>query len=422
MRRRAERLLFAGAAALYGLWLYQVAIALRGVRMPAPPPPASTRRRFAVLVPAHNEERVIGHLLDSLAAQRYPPERFDLYVSCDACDDRTAVIAREKGAFVLERRARGTSGKTANLGWALDRIGIDRYDAIALFDADNVVDPGFLASMNDFLEAHPDAGAVQGWLDVKNPDDSWVTRVYVLAFAYANRFWQLARENAGLSVNLGGTGQVVRIDELRRHGWAWTSLTDDLELTCHIVLAGGRVRYDPHAISYDEKPVSEPASRAQRSRWLRGHYSALRRFGWPLLRRSVRAADPRALDLALHLVVPGRAATSYATMFGGFAVLALRSALRPDWPRTDPRAPVWLGFGAAAVVQCALVLIVAPSLRRGRLTLRHLPDAGAYLWYGLRWIPSAISLVRAGRDAVWSRTEHHRALGLAQVERERRVR
>jgi cellulose synthase/poly-beta-1,6-N-acetylglucosamine synthase-like glycosyltransferase len=411
-----ERTLFALASALYLYWLYQMAIAVRGLRMPKPHPGSTVAHRFAVLVPARNEERVIGHLLDSLASQDYPKSAFDVYVSCDRCTDATPRICREKGARVLERDDDGAASKTANLGWAIGRIALSEYDAVAVFDADNVVHPGFLARMSDQLAARPDGGAFQGYLDTKNPDDSWVTRVYALSFWYANRFWQLARENAGLSVNLGGTGEVLRVSLLQRLGWRWSSVTDDLELTCEIVLDGGRVGYVPHAIAYDEKPLGLGASRVQRARWIQGHYWAFGRYARRLLLRAIRQRDLAALDLFLHLAIPGRAAMSYATMFGGFLVIALRTVVHPAWVRDDPDAWRWLLFPAAAAAQCAVVLVVAPSLHHRRITLRYVRDLGSYFLYGARWLPTlaATLLRRRGQDA-WARTEHARAIAIGDI-------
>ncbi len=59
--------------------------------------------RFAVLVAARNEEAVIGQLIESIQMQDYPSELVDVYVVADNCDDSTASVAREKGAFVYER-------------------------------------------------------------------------------------------------------------------------------------------------------------------------------------------------------------------------------------------------------------------------------------------------------------------------------
>ncbi|MCV5244906.1 glycosyltransferase, partial [Escherichia coli] len=88
----------------------------------------------------------------------------------------TAAVARAHGATVLERHDPQRRGKGWTLRWALGQIGLERYDAVAMLDADNLAHPEFLERMNDYLEAHPEAEAVQGYLDTKNPDDSWVTR------------------------------------------------------------------------------------------------------------------------------------------------------------------------------------------------------------------------------------------------------
>ena len=107
-------------------------------------------------------------------------------------------------------------------------------------------------------------------------------------------------------------------------------------------------------------------------------------------------------------------------MFGGIAIVAVHTALRPDWLSIAGGGWIWMLFGIAALVQCVLVLIVAPSMRLGRLTLRHVPDVLPYLWYGLRWTPVAVALLTAtGYRATWSRTEHARALSMTDVERNR---
>lgn len=56
--------------------------------------------------------------------------------------------------------------------------------------------------MNDYMESHSKAQAIQGYLDTKNPDDTWISRSYALSYWYTNRFWQLARSNWGLSAAL----------------------------------------------------------------------------------------------------------------------------------------------------------------------------------------------------------------------------
>ena len=62
--------------------------------------PEGKPNRFAVLISARNEEKVIGYLLDSIAAQDYPKELFDVYVVADNCTGRmsSSVSTRKNAA------------------------------------------------------------------------------------------------------------------------------------------------------------------------------------------------------------------------------------------------------------------------------------------------------------------------------------
>jgi cellulose synthase/poly-beta-1,6-N-acetylglucosamine synthase-like glycosyltransferase len=135
-----------------GVLIYQVIMALMsGRRKKSKYPPCSEFNRFAVVISARNEINVIGHLLDSLNAQQYPRECFDIYVIADNCTDDTARVSREHGALVYERSNLSQCGKGYALQWIFDIIHQqkpDYYDAYCIFDADNLADKDFLMSMN----------------------------------------------------------------------------------------------------------------------------------------------------------------------------------------------------------------------------------------------------------------------------------
>lgn len=86
--------------ALYGL--YYVVVSLFGLKRPKAYAPCAPRSRFAVLVAARNEEAVIGNLVDSLLAQNYPRELYDIYVLPNNCTDNTRRAAIRAGAKVLD--------------------------------------------------------------------------------------------------------------------------------------------------------------------------------------------------------------------------------------------------------------------------------------------------------------------------------
>ena len=101
------------------------------------------RYRYAVLVAARNEEKVIGKLLESIRLQDYPRELVDIFVVADNCDDNTASVARAHGAVCYERQDTERRTKGFALQFLVERIrrdfGLERYDGYFLFDADNLL-------------------------------------------------------------------------------------------------------------------------------------------------------------------------------------------------------------------------------------------------------------------------------------------
>ena len=132
-------------------------------------------KTFAIVVAAHNERAVIGQLIENLQKLEYPKPYYDIFVVADNCFDDTAEIARRAGAIVCERQSEVGKGKGFALEWMFERLfAMERqYDAVVVFDADNLVHPRFLLEMNNRLLKGDQL--IQGYLDAKNPYDTWVS-------------------------------------------------------------------------------------------------------------------------------------------------------------------------------------------------------------------------------------------------------
>lgn len=167
-------------------------------------------KSFAVLVAAHNEEQVIGALMENLKQLDYPEDLYDVFVICDNCTDGTAQIVREHGLNACVRTNADLRGKGYAIEWMLKYLWKlpRQYDAVVMFDADNLVDRNFLLEMNDDL--CNGSRVIQGYIDTKNPEDSWITAAYGVSYWYINRLWQLSRHNLNMANFLGGTGCASR--------------------------------------------------------------------------------------------------------------------------------------------------------------------------------------------------------------------
>ncbi|MDF2883676.1 MAG: group 2 family glycosyl transferase protein, partial [Clostridiaceae bacterium] len=261
-------------------------------------------KKFALLVAAHNEEAVIDKIIESLLELDYPKELYDIFVIADNCNDRTAEIARKYNVNVFERKVLNKRGKGFALDWMFKKIfEMDvKYDSIAIFDADNLVSKNFLKEMNyKLINGYK---VVQGYIDSKNPDDSWITESYSISFWSANRLFQLARANLGLSNQIGGTGFCVDTEILKKLGWGATCLTEDLEFTCKLVLNGEKVGWAHNAIVYDEKPLTLKQSWFQRKRWMQGFADVSSRFFTKLMKKAIREKNFVAFDCALYTIQP----------------------------------------------------------------------------------------------------------------------
>ena len=240
-------------------WLYQILISLCSlVKIKDKPLKVNKNHRFMAIIPAHNE--------------------YDIYVIADNCTDNTAKVAKEAGAIVYKRFDETKKTKGYALDWFLKQKIEENapYDAFFIFDADNIVHPDFIKNMNKKLCQGEDV--VQGYRDIKNPTDSWITAGYALFYWSMHRFYHLARYNLGLSPLLNGTGFMVKFDVVKPQGWDTVTLTEDIEFSLKRIIKGKRLGWATDAICYDEQPVGFKQSWSQRSRWTVGHIQCIKEY------------------------------------------------------------------------------------------------------------------------------------------------
>ena len=287
-------------------WVYQLIISLSSfIKIKEKPKVINKDHKFLAIIPAHNEENVIENLIESLKNQNYPKELYDIYVIADNCSDNTEEIAKKLGAKVFKRNESDPSKQTK--GYAL-KVFLNKlisdpkmdYDAFCVFDADNIVDEKFLSAMNKHLCQGEDV--VQGYRDIKNPTDSWISAGYAIFYWTMNRFYHLARYNAGLSPLINGTGFMVNFDCIRKTGWDTNTLTEDIEFSLKRIIQGKKLGWATDAIVYDEQPVKFKPSWSQRTRWTIGHMQCLDEYTGDLAKATVRNKTLMNFDGLLYIV------------------------------------------------------------------------------------------------------------------------
>lgn len=248
--------------------LYFALISLFALFKPRTSPQTMQRLRFAMLIPARNEESCIAGIVESLQCQNYPQELLDIYVVPNNCSDDTEGEALRAGAKIFNVsslvRSKGAALREATAG-----LMEQDYDAFIVFDADNEASPNFVSAMNRTLCGG--ARVAKSRILSKNREQSWVCACYDIYFCVANMFMNRARASLGLSARLIGTGFAVKAEVLRELGGFQTeTITEDAEFFATLSAAGEQIAFCEDAVTYDEEPLSFRTSLTQRRRWMSG--------------------------------------------------------------------------------------------------------------------------------------------------------
>lgn len=276
----------------FACYFYQLIYLLVPLLKRDKPHAPADMHRYAVLIAARNEEAVIGNLIESISAQDYPSELVSVFVVADNCTDGTADAARRAGATVYERFDKQNVGKGYALDFLLRRIRYERgdvFDGYFVFDADNLLTPGYITAMNrQFCDGYQ---VVTSYRNSKNFGDNWISAGYALWFLRDAEYLNHARALAGTGCVVSGTGFLVGREVIERNGgWPFHLLTEDTEFTADCVIRGEKIGYAPDAELFDEQPVKFSQSWRQRLRWSKGFLQVFRRYGGRLISGALRGS------------------------------------------------------------------------------------------------------------------------------------
>ncbi|GGK03173.1 hypothetical protein GCM10010123_36390 [Pilimelia anulata] len=240
----------------------------------------------AVLVACKNEELVVDGMVAALLGLDYPADRLTIVVVDDASTDGTgarldAWAATDRRLRVLHRPEGAGGGKSGALNDAL--AGVDAEIAV-VFDADHEPARNVLRRLVRHFR-DPFVGAVMGRCVVRNGADSSLAGTIFVDYLSGYLVNEYGRQALFELPAYGGANCAVRVSTLRAlGGWNPDTVTEDTDLTLRVLLAGGRVRYDPTAVDFEEAVHSTRRFWRQRHRWALGHQKCLRDYWRPVVR------------------------------------------------------------------------------------------------------------------------------------------
>ncbi|MBY0528423.1 MAG: glycosyltransferase [Gemmataceae bacterium] len=273
----------------------------RSRQLPSGPP-----LRFAIVIPAHDEEDAIAETVISCGRLDYPPEQYTVFVIADNCTDRTARIASQLNCTVLERNDLTRRGKGFALAWGLEHISPLDPDAVIILDADCRLDGNALTEFAAHLTDGHDV--LQANYTTSNSDASTVSYLAAVCNRLENELFYAPKSDLGLSVVLRGTGMVFSRRALACCPWSAGSIVEDSEHTVRLHEHGFAVKFIDRVRVRSPFPSSREQLAIQRTRWSGGNS----RLAWiqalPLIWKGVRSRNYLLADLGWTLAVSLRSA------------------------------------------------------------------------------------------------------------------
>ena len=291
--------------------LYYAAMRLMSLKKASYPPPDLSRFGCVLIVPCHNEERVITSTLENLTTLAAQPH---IVVVDDGSTDRTGELA---DAFASDRvhvyrrvapNAAQGKGEALNAAyaWVAAQLadwfpGInDAQIVIGVVDADVTMTNAVLEQALSVLD-HTDAGAVQAPVSIQGAEDNILLMMQDIEFMTFSYLMQQARHWIG-SVGMGGNGQFARYSAMKLLGsrpWS-RALTEDADLGMQFIAHNIRLAFtggDPvvqHGLTSYRRLIK------QRTRWAQGHYQIWKRM--PEVWRSRRPLITK-LDSTIYMLL-----------------------------------------------------------------------------------------------------------------------
>ncbi len=345
--------------------------------------------RFAILVPAHNEAKLLPLLLESLRNNDYPTELYGVFVVADNCTDATAEIGSSLGAVVYERNDTQLRGKPHALKWLIGQLAerSEEFDAYLFLDADSQVSSNFLSAMDRNLR--DGYQAVQSYYAVSNPAASSLSALRYIAFVLKHNVRPMGKRALGLSCGLFGTGMAFSREIIERYGWESFTLAEDIEHFMKLTNDGVAVRFAHEAVLWSDMPTSFEEARGQNLRWERGRLDMARRFSLPFLVQGLLKGNMRKIDAAIEQLIPPMSIT-----YAAGAVLLLL---------TLPTLQPWL-IGLGIAVNAALLAHLVLGLITARAPVavyRAFAFAPVFIAWKLLIYVQAMAL----KELPWVRTQ-----------------
>ncbi|MBP9119229.1 MAG: glycosyltransferase [Ignavibacterium sp.] len=220
--------------------------------------------KFSIVITAYRETKFILPLIDSIKRQNY--QNFMVYIVADDCQDQIPNLLDNRINVIIPESP--LHSKIKSIDFAVSKMD-NETDAIIIFDADNLIHPDFIQTINNYFKKG--FKVVQSNFKPKNIETHFA-RMDAIGDMFNFFMEREVRMYIGISSCIWGAGIAIDYDLYKKVEYTKFLGGFDKKLQSYLVQSVRHIAFAPTAILYDEKISSGASLEKQRTRWIRSYF------------------------------------------------------------------------------------------------------------------------------------------------------
>ncbi len=232
--------------------------------------PAQRFPLISILIPAFNEEKVIGKTIESALEIDYPKK--EVIIIDDGSTDKTLLIAKRFQRDNVKVLHKENSGKATALNYG---INFAKGEILTILDADTIAGKNSLKEIVKVFENSSNVGGVAGNVKVRNKTN-WLTWCQALEYVSGLQIARRAFDMFGAITIVPGAMGAFKTNILKdTGGYDKDTIVEDFDATIKVLKSGQIIKGTTKSLAYTEVPEKIKEFVKQRNRWYRGNLQVL---------------------------------------------------------------------------------------------------------------------------------------------------
>lgn len=242
--------------------------------------------KVSVILPSHNEEKIIKKAIESILNQRYS-NNIDIYVILDNCTDRTEEILNknfsENYQVKIFKTVKNKYKKAGALNQLFNIAFKDLSEYILVMDADTVLHHESIENGVKFLNNNKENAAVCSIAGVMIPEKkNLLWYLQNLEYGFGDTSFIENQGNVFVCRGMYSMYRKTALEKVLNRGYIYDqeSITEDYELTLELKRNGYKISNSKDIKAYTDVPLTFKDFWIQRVRWMKGGVKDLIKHGF----------------------------------------------------------------------------------------------------------------------------------------------